>query len=60
MQGSKTGRSASMRLGVCMLLILMGGAGSLWSQGTVKGFVTAEDDGAPVLFAAVVLEGTTF
>ena len=49
-----------MRLGVCMLLILMGGAGSLWSQGTVKGFVTAEDDGAPVLFAAVVLEGTTF
>ena len=43
-----------------MLLILMGGAGSLWSQGTVKGFVTAEDDGAPVLFAAVVLEGTTF
>ncbi len=30
------------------------------AQGTVKGFVTAKDDGSPVLFAAVVLEGTTF
>ena len=30
------------------------------AQGTVKGFVRAEKDGAPVLFAAVVLEGTTY
>ena len=29
-------------------------------QGTVKGFVRAEEDGSPVLFAAVVLEGTSY
>ena len=43
-----------------MVLALLGWQGMALAQGTVKGFVRAEKDGAPVLFAAVVLEGTTY
>ena len=40
-----------------MVLALLGWQGMVLAQGTVKGFVRAEQDGAPVLFAAVVLGG---
>ena len=49
-----------MRKGVLLSIFFVAITAVTWAQGTVKGFVRAEDDGAPVLFAAVVLEGTTY
>ena len=60
MQGSETGLLKPLRLWGLFGVFLLCLGGDVSGQGTVKGFVTAEKDGAPVLFAAVVLEGTTF
>ena len=60
MQGCDFRRDWPIRKRVLLSAVCVAFATVTWAQGTVKGFVRAQDDGAPVLFAAVVLEGTTY
>ena len=53
-------KSASKVFFTLVLCAFCGFSSMLQAQGTVKGFVKDAETGAPVLFAAVVLNGTTY
>ena len=62
MQKLKSGRlfgAACLRV-VAVAFVFVLGATSVWSQGTLKGFLRSEASGEPILFTSVSLEGTPY